>query len=57
MEQFTILFQDRQYEKQVSRDADAQDMGSGKKSRQQLRHENGWIKIMNIDYNRVKVPK
>lgn len=40
--------EDRQREKQTSRDKDAQDLVSGNKTREQLRRENGLIRITKL---------
>ena len=49
--------EDRQREKQASRDKDAQDLASGRKSREQLRKENSLIRIASIDWDHVKPPR
>jgi len=48
---------ERQHEKQASRDQDAQDLASGRKSREQLRKENSLIRIASIDWDHVKSPR
>lgn len=57
MDKEYYIHENRQREKQVSREADEQDIVSGKKTREQLRRENGLIRIVNIFWERVKAPK
>jgi len=48
---------DRVREKQASRVADAHALASGLKSREQLRRENGWIRIARVDWSNVRAPR
>ena len=48
---------ERQREKQASREDDAYALASGKKTRDQLRHENGLIRIARIDWDSVRAPR
>lgn len=49
--------EDRQREKQASRDKDAQDLASGHKTREQLRRENGLIRITKILWDQIRAPR
>jgi hypothetical protein len=51
------LTDDRQAEKQASRDADAEALASGTKTREQLRAENGLVRISRIDFASVRAPR
>jgi Tfp pilus tip-associated adhesin PilY1 len=57
MNETEYSIQERRIEKQESRDTDANDLLSGKKSRQQLREGNGLIKIERINWREVRAPK
>jgi hypothetical protein len=48
---------DRAREKQASRVADARALASGLKSRDQLRRENGLIRIARVDWSNVRAPR
>jgi hypothetical protein len=48
---------DRQREKQASRDADEKALEFGRKTREQLRKENGLIRIVSINWEKVKAPR
>ena len=47
----------RHAKKQESRDADAAALASGAKTREQLREENGKVRIARIHWDRVKAPR
>lgn len=49
---------ERAREKQASRDQDAADLASGKKTREQLRRENGMFHglILHVDFSNVGLP-
>lgn len=57
MSQSGFSFEDRQREKQASRASDAIALALGQKSREQLRCENGLIRIAHIDWKKVRAPK
>lgn len=56
MNQKSYSFEERAREKQASRDKDEQDLLSGKKTREQLRKENGYFSQLNyvIDFSKAK---
>lgn len=56
-EKASYSFEKRQCEKQASREIDDLELKSGQKSRNQLREENGLVKILSIDWDLVRAPK
>lgn len=48
---------ERQREKQASREADEQALADGSKSREQLREENAKIRIARVYWDQVRAPK
>jgi len=57
MAELAASFEVRQREKQASRAADARALASGLKSRDQLRRENGVVRISRIDWKHIRAPK